>query len=41
MAGSVIGPGIAAITLGLVGHDALAGRLGCNQQLDRFLCIDR
>jgi MFS family permease len=32
MAGSVIGPGIAAISLGLVGHDALAGRLGRNQQ---------
>jgi hypothetical protein len=33
MAGSVIGPGIAVISLGLVGHDALAGRLGRNQQL--------
>jgi MFS family permease len=32
VAGSVIGPGIAAISLGLVGHDALAGRLGRNQQ---------
>jgi MFS family permease len=32
MAGSVIGPGIAAISLGLVGHDALSGRLGRNQQ---------
>ena len=32
MAGSVIGPGIAAISLGLVGHDALAARLGRNQQ---------
>jgi MFS family permease len=32
MAGSVIGPGIVAISLGLVGHDALAGRLGRNQQ---------
>jgi MFS family permease len=32
MAGSVIGPGIAAISLGLVGHNALAGRLGRNQQ---------
>ena len=32
MAGSIIGPGIAAISLGLVGHDALAGRLGRNQQ---------
>ncbi|HEY1247307.1 MAG TPA: MFS transporter [Hyphomicrobiaceae bacterium] len=32
MAGSVIGPGIAAISLGLVGHDALAGRLGRNQR---------
>jgi MFS family permease len=33
MAGSVIGPGIAAISLGLVGHDVLAGQLGRNQQL--------
>jgi MFS family permease len=32
MAGSIIGPAIAAISLGLVGHDALAGRLGRNQQ---------
>jgi MFS family permease len=32
MAGSVIGPGIAAISLGLVGHDALAGQLGRNQR---------
>jgi len=32
IAGSVIGPGIAAVSLGLVGHDALAGRLGRNQQ---------
>ena len=32
MAGSIIGPGIAAISLGLVGHDALAGRLGRNYQ---------
>lgn len=32
MAGSVIGPGIAAISLGLVGHDALSGRLGRNQR---------
>jgi MFS family permease len=32
VAGSVIGPGIAAISLGLVGHDALAGRLGRNQR---------
>jgi MFS family permease len=31
-AGSVIGPGIAAISLGLVGHDALAERLGRNQR---------
>jgi MFS family permease len=30
--GSVIGPGIAAISLGLVGHDALAERLGRNQR---------
>jgi MFS family permease len=32
MAGSIIGPGIAAISLGLVGHDALARRLGRNQR---------
>jgi MFS family permease len=32
MAGSIIGPGIAAISLGLVGHDALGGRLGRNQR---------
>jgi MFS family permease len=32
MAGSVIGPGIAAISLGLVGHEALAGQLGRNQR---------
>src|SRR5262245_28783589 len=32
IAGSIVGPGIAAISLGLVGHDALAGRLGRNQQ---------
>ena len=31
-AGSVLGPGIAAISLGLVGHDALAERLGRNQR---------
>lgn len=36
VAGSVIGPGIAAISLGLVGHDALSGRLGRNQ---RFAAI--
>jgi MFS family permease len=30
--GSVLGPSIAAITLGLVGHDALAERLGRNQR---------
>jgi MFS family permease len=36
IAGSVIGPGIAAISLGLVGHDALGGRLGRNQ---RFAAI--
>jgi MFS family permease len=29
-AGSILGPGIAAISLGLVGHDALAERLGRN-----------
>lgn len=34
--GSVIGPGVAAISLGLVGHDALAERLGRNQ---RFAAI--
>src|SRR5262245_30915325 len=32
IAGSVIGPGVAAISLGLVGCDALAGRLGRNQR---------
>jgi MFS family permease len=32
MAGTVLGPGIAAISLGLVGHDALAERLGRNQR---------
>jgi MFS family permease len=32
MAGSVLGPGIAAISLGLVGHDGLAERLGRNQR---------
>lgn len=32
MAASVIGPGVAAISLGLVGHDALAERLGRNQR---------
>jgi MFS family permease len=32
MAGSILGPGIAAISLGLVGHEALAGRLGRNQR---------
>ena len=31
-AGSVFGPSIAAISLGLVGHDALAERLGRNQR---------
>src|ERR1700754_2274373 len=30
--GSVLGPSIAAISLGLVGHDALAERLGRNQR---------
>jgi MFS family permease len=35
-AGSVLGPGVAAISLGLVGHDALAQRLGRNQ---RFAAI--
>jgi MFS family permease len=32
IAGSVLGPGIAAISLGLVGNDALAERLGRNQR---------
>lgn len=32
VAGSILGPGIAAISLGLVGHDALAERLGRNQR---------
>ena len=32
VAGSVLGPGIAAISLGLVGHAALAERLGRNQR---------
>lgn len=31
-AGSILGPAIAAISLGLVGHDALAERLGRNQR---------
>jgi MFS family permease len=31
-AGSILGPSIAAISLGLVGHDALAARLGRNQR---------
>jgi MFS family permease len=31
-AGSVLGPGVAAISLGLVGHEALAERLGRNQR---------
>lgn len=31
-AGSVLGPGVAAISLGLVGQDALAERLGRNQR---------
>ncbi len=35
-AGSVLGPGVAAISLGLVGHEALAQRLGRNQ---RFAAI--
>ena len=30
--GSVVGPSVAAISLGLVGHDALADRLGRNQR---------
>src|SRR5215467_4407930 len=32
MAGSVLGPGIAAISLGLVGQDGFAERLGRNQR---------
>ncbi len=32
MAGSILGPSVAAISLGLVGHDALAERLGRNQR---------
>jgi MFS family permease len=32
VAGSLLGPGIAAISLGLVGHEALAERLGRNQR---------
>ena len=32
MAGSLLGPGIAAISLGLVGHEALGERLGRNQR---------
>jgi MFS family permease len=31
-AGSILGPSVAAISLGLVGHDALAERLGRNQR---------
>jgi|307.fasta_scaffold47190_1 MFS family permease len=32
MTGSIIGPGVAAISLGLVGHEALGPRLGRNQR---------
>jgi hypothetical protein len=32
MTGGVVGPGVVAITLGLVGHGALAERLGRNQR---------
>jgi MFS family permease len=32
MAGSLLGPAVAAVSLGLVGHDALAERLGRNQR---------
>jgi MFS family permease len=32
LAGSMLGPAIAAVSLGLVGHDALAERLGRNQR---------
>jgi len=31
-AGSLLGPGIVAISLGFVGHEALRGRLGRNQR---------
>ncbi len=34
--GSILSPGIAAISLGLVGHDALADRLGRNQRFASF-----
>jgi MFS family permease len=36
LAGSLLGPAVAAVSLGLVGHDALAERLGRNQ---RFAAI--
>ena len=36
MTGGILGPGVTAISLGLVGHDALAERLGRNQ---RFAAI--
>ena len=32
VAGSLLGPGVTAISLGLVGHDALAEQLGRNQR---------
>jgi MFS family permease len=32
MTGGILGPGIVAVSLGLVGHDALAERLGRNQR---------
>ena len=32
LAGSLLGPAVAAVSLGLVGHDALAERLGRNQR---------
>ena len=32
MAGSLLGPAVTAVSLGLVGHDALAERLGRNQR---------
>src|SRR3954469_18851512 len=35
-AGSVFGPALAAVSLGLVGHEGLARRMGRNQALDHF-----
>jgi len=39
-AGSVFGPSIAAISLGLVGHDALAERLGRPRGLGGVVAVD-